>query len=1024
MKKTAKVTALFFISSSLLFCNVKSDQTASSKAESDSAYAKLSDNEKRMPQHALEGIDVADDLHAELFASEPLIGDPTNIDVDARGRVWVCEAVNYRPKLNPENPLKAEGDRIVILEDTNGDGKADTSKVFYQGTDVNAALGVAVLGNKVIVSCSPNVFVFTDENGDDKPDKKELLFSHVGGEQHDHAIHAFTFGPDGKLYFNFGNAGEQLFDKNSAPVKDKYGNVVNDKGTPYREGMVFRVNTDGSEFEVLGHNFRNNYEVAVDAFGTLWQSDNDDDGNQGTRINYVMEFGNYGYTDEMTGAGWRARRTNLEPEIPKRHWHQNDPGSIPNVLFTGAGSPAGMIVYEGNLLPQRYQNQMIHCDAGPNIVRAYPVQNDGAGYKAEIIPILEGKRDQWFRPIDVCTAPDGSLFVADWYDPGVGGHQKGDLTRGRIYRITPSQSGYKVPKVDVSTVEGAIEALQNPNLAVRYLAWDKLHQLGTGAEASLQKLLASDNSRFKARALWLLSKLDGKGEGYIQQGLKDDNKDIRITALRAARQIAPDITPYVKALVKDADPQVRREAILALHQSKSPEAPALWADLAGQYDGKDRWYLEALGIGADGQWDAFLAAYKQKNSNQFNSKAGRDIVWRSRTGAALPILAEAIKDQNTDSSSRLKYFRAFDFINDPAKEKILLAFLEDNGPHKDQIVFTALNHLDASSVAKSAKAKEVLNATLQSLKGKQEFLDLVNRHKVKDQGETLLQMAVTNPDSSLGVEAVRALLATGGEAQLKKVLNSGDEKTASAAIKAVGKAGTKESSAMLKAIIVNPQMPMPVRETAVQVLARGWSESEIILDMLKAGKLSKELQPVATVALSGNYRKDIRNEALKFTSSSTSAGKPLPTIFELAKRNGTAANGQKVYLKTCALCHKIGNEGSNFGPALSQIGGKLTKEALYTAIIHPDAGISFGYEGHVFKLKNGTETAGIIASETEDAVEVVSPGGIKKQYKRSEIASRKEMENSMMPSNLHQTMSEQELVDLVEYLYSLKGDKK
>jgi hypothetical protein len=103
---------------------------------------------------------------------------------------------------------------------------------------------------------------------------------------------------------------------------------------------------------VLGHNFRNNYEAAIDSYGTIWQSDNDDDGNMGTRINYVMEFGNYGYTNEMTGAGWQARRTGMELEIPKRHWHQNDPGSIPNLLFTGAGSPAGMIVYEGSLLPE------------------------------------------------------------------------------------------------------------------------------------------------------------------------------------------------------------------------------------------------------------------------------------------------------------------------------------------------------------------------------------------------------------------------------------------------------------------------------------------------------------------------------------------------------------------------------------------------------------------------------------------------------------------------------------------------
>src|SRR5678815_925269 len=136
----------------LAACNTKDqDQKSSTKAERDSAYNKLTNEEKRLPKNALAGLEVADGLEATLFASEPMIGNPTNIEVDARGRVWMCEAYNYRPQLNPDNPQREQGDRILILEDNNNDGIADTAKVFYQGTDVNAALGIAVLGNKVIV---------------------------------------------------------------------------------------------------------------------------------------------------------------------------------------------------------------------------------------------------------------------------------------------------------------------------------------------------------------------------------------------------------------------------------------------------------------------------------------------------------------------------------------------------------------------------------------------------------------------------------------------------------------------------------------------------------------------------------------------------------------------------------------------------------------------------------------------------------------------------------------------------------
>ena len=1020
--------SFLFITSIFLFVFISCNQdskVASSRAERDSAYVKLTDEEKRLPENAIAGLEIADGLNVSLFASEPMIGNPTNMDIDARGRVWICEAFNYRPKLNPDNPQREEGDRILILEDTNADGKADTAKVFYQGTDVNAALGVTVLGNKVVVSCSPNVFVFTDENGDDKADKKELLFSHVGGEQHDHAIHSFTFGPDGKLYFNFGNAGEQLFDKNGKQIIDKDGKAVNNKGEPYRQGMVFRVNMDGSDLEVLAHNFRNNYEAFVDSYGAIWQSDNDDDGNQGTRINYVMEYGNYGYTDEMTGAGWRATRTNMEPEIPKRHWHQNDPGSIPNLLFTGAGSPAGLTVYEGKALPDSFQNVVIHCDAGTNVVRAYPVENDGAGYKAGIRPLIEGVRDQWFRPIDVCAAPDGSLFVADWYDPGVGGHQMGDMDRGRIFRVTnkSGDTSYKITAADISTPAAAVEALKSPNMATRYLAWQKLHEWGTNAEAALQKLWASDNPRFRARALWLLGNIQGKEEQYIQTALKDKDPNIRMAGLRLARQVRPDVIPYAKQLVKDSDPQVRREVAIALHHNKSTEAPALWASLAQQYDGKDRWYLEALGIGADEQWGAFLNAWKQQAGGNTNTNIARDIIWRSRTGMALPLLAEGIKDNATDSFTRLKYFRAFDFIDDPAKQNVLAGLFDYEGANRDQIVVTALNHIDPATAAKNPKVKAALQQALVSLKGTKQYLELIRLHKIRSENQSLLAMALAQPDSALGINAANLLLSSGGAPLLKNALEKGDDSTAKAALKAIGHAGTKESIAMMKSIIQNKEAEFAIRENAVEILGHGWSESEQLLDMVKTGKLPKDLRATAAVALSENYRKDIRRQASEYFGNKTASGNPLPSISELEKRTGTITNGKQIFLRTCATCHQAGKEGNSFGPALSQIGSKLTKEALYTAIIHPDAGISFGYEGHVFKMKDGSTIAGIIASETADALEISLPGGVKKKYAKADVVSRKEMETSMMPSTLYQALTEQELVDLVEYLYAQKGEK-
>ncbi len=986
-------------------------------------YQNLPEDDKHDPKYAVAGLKTAEGLETTLFAAEPTLVNPTNIDVDAKGRVWVCEAYNYRTKLNPKNQVKPEGDRILILEDTNGDGQADNTKVYYQGTDINAALGVWVMGNKVIVSCSPNIFIFTDTNGDDKPDNKEVFFTGMGGEQHDHAVHAMVFGPDGKLYFNFGNAGDQIQDGKGNPVKDRAGNEVNAKGKPYRQGMVFRCNPDGSEFEVLGHNFRNNYEVAVDSYGTLWQSDNDDDGNKGVRINYVMEFGNYGYHDEMTGAAWQASRTNMETEIPKKHWHLNDPGVVPNLLQTGAGSPTGMIVYEGRLLPKVYWDQMIHSDAGPNVVRSYPVTKNGAGYEATIVNVLEG-RDQWFRPSDVCVAPDGSLIISDWYDPGVGGHQAGDQERGRIFRVAPPQTPYKVPAMDLSTAAGAIEALKSPNLSTRYLAWEKLHGMGKKAEKELLKLWVSDNDRFRARALWLLAKIPGREKKYIDIALKDINPDIRITGLRIARQTKMDIIPYIKQLSKDLDPQVRREVLIALRHNTSPDAPAIWTDLATKYDGKDRWYLEALGIAADKQWDKFFADWwKKTGESGLKNQANRDIVWRSRSKEAIPLLASLASDPATSPAERPRYFRAFDFQEDASKQDVLLSMLKGNNPSQAQINLLALRHIDPAKVESSPEVKTELGKALVTVEGTQEYLDLVSRFGLKEQNPNLLKMAVDKSNSgNLGVDAARLLLRQGGASLIGETFNSPDEKTITSLLTALGRINSKESMDFIESIVMDSKRPLALRKEAVQALGRGWSGEERLLGVVKRGNFPAELKPAAASTLMSAYRKDIREGAAQVLDiqAAASNSKKLPPLNQLIAMKGDITTGKTVFTRTCSTCHQVNGEGIDFGPKLSEIGSKLSKEAQYFSILQPDAGISFGYEGYVLKLKDGSSITGIIASQTEDEVDIRMPGGTGNRLSRKDIVSIQKMETSLMPSGLHQTMSEQELVDLVEYLASLK----
>ncbi len=976
---------------------------------------------KRLPENGLKGLNVASGLEVHSFATEPMLKNPTNIDVDERGRVWVTEAYNYRPANtgNPTNPL---GDRIMILEDTNGDGKADTAKVFYQGPELNAPLGICVLGNKVIVSQSPYVWVFYDDNADDKADRKEVLFSGIGGEQHDHAVHAFTFGMDGKLYFNMGNEGKTLKDKNGKDVLDQDGDVIGPK--KYKQGMIFRCNPDGSGVECLASNFRNPYEVAVDSYGNLWQSDNDDDGNKGVRINYVMPYGNYGYKDEMTGAGWQAARTNIEDSIPMRHWHLNDPGEVPNLLQTGAGSPTGMVYYEGNLLPAQFQNQMIHCDAGPNVVRAYPVTKNGAGYTATTVNVLKSETDQWFRPSDICVAPDGSLIIADWYDPGVGGHQAGDQTRGRIYRVAPSASKYTLPKLDYSTAEGAVAALQNPNLSVRYHAYNSLQQMGNKATIALEKSWnSSNNSHMRSRAFWCLVNMPTSNvRKYIQEAIASTDPDLRIIGIRAAKQLGIAVVETISQLVNDSDAQVRRECALALHHFKSAESAKLWATLAVQHDGKDRWYLEALGIGAAEQWDSFFETYLSSIKNPTETAASRDIVWRARTPAAVPFLAVLASDSTVSLKDRARYFRAFDFNQSPAKYALLLKMLDNNNQNELALNKMVINALDTSAIKNSLLAQKALTEVLASIYGTNQYVELVNKYELKSECNNLLKLTLQQPYKAVSKNAALLLLQLCGTQPIWTVLNSKELAQQKSLVEVLGLIGSTELVDMLQTILLSEKYSLTLKRYCATALGKSRNGETKVLQLLKNKKIESSLITDLATSIIQSRNEAVRKEAANYISTITkkAADKKIPTLASLASFKTNAIAGKKVFTNYCILCHQANEIGYDFGPNLSEIGSKLPKLSLLDAIVHPSAGIGFGYEGWDLATKDGGNFSGIITSKTDQDIEMKFPGGGKLNFKTKNIKSLTQMKQSMMTEGLYKQMSLQDMANLLEYLSGLK----
>ncbi|MCH2378097.1 MAG: c-type cytochrome, partial [Pedosphaera sp.] len=231
--------------------------------------------------------------------------------------------------------------------------------------------------------------------------------------------------------------------------------------------------------------------------------------------------------------------------------------------------------------------------------------------------------------------------------------------------------------------------------------------------------------------------------------------------------------------------------------------------------------------------------------------------------------------------------------------------------------------------------------------------------------------------------------------------------------RALGNSNNPKVISMLAPLVVEATLHANVRKEAVKGLANFEAGAKHLLALAKGGKLPQRAKFTARLALS----------TVRWPGIKAEAAKPLPPVAVLAKRKGDIAKGAKVFLREavqCARCHKVGDAGIEVGPALTEIGDKLPKTELYASILDPSAGISFGYEAWLVTMKDGSVAFGIIESETDDEISVKGPTGAVTKHAKANVKSRAQQPISLMPPGLHLTMKEAELVDLIEYLSSLK----
>lgn len=965
------------------------------------------------PKDTTKGFKLEHGFQLDLVASEPNVMDPVDACFDENGQMYVAEmrGYPYLPEQRPDyipGPVRKNAGVIRLLKDTNGDGKMNQS--FEFADTITWPTSVCCFDGGVYVIAPPNIYYFKDTDGDHKADIRETVFTGLPTKNVQGLANNLKWGLDNRIYFAGGTNGGSILKDGKQVIPSGRRDLKLNPKTRELEAI-----SGGSQF---GH--------SMDDWGNRFVCSNSNHIQHVVFPSHYLKRNPYlaipGVLRTAARKGAAApvfRRSPPEPyRVVRTARRVADPEfrkrlSMTERFATGFFTSAtGVTIYRGSAYPKAFQGNAFIGDVGGNLIHRKTMESKGATYiatRADEQTEFVTSIDNWFRPVNFVNAPDGTLWVLDMYretiehpfsiPEDIKRHLdlESGYDRGRIYRLVhPEGTKFKFQKLGEMPIDQLVKQLESPNSwnreTAQRLIWERQDK---SAIAPLKNLFQSSKQPLgRLHSLWALEGLNALNEKTLVLALNDSSPGVREQAIRLSEKYAaknPQLAQKVLALTSDPEYRVQLQLAFSLGElGKNAAVPGLTKLVNSKNFDRD---MQVAVLTSSSKIAGPLAVNFLRESKGKLSGAKRSLV--------IELLRIAGANKKADDSLAILDYISGDSVSLPQKQLVLGALGEGLSRRGASLV-TLLNDKNLDADVKRRFDKTIEEAI----------------QTAEDEDKPVAER----------VAAVKLLgfidFSIAGDV-LSEVLNPrSSPKIQVAAVEALSRMGHRDVSASL---LKNWSGFSPaVRTDVIDALLGSSSRIDSLLNAIKEKRVKlNEIARDKKDLLTNHPNKEIRKRARKVLGNEVNSdrAKIVLAYGGALKLKGDVERGKKIYIKNCAACHKVGDQGHNVGPNLATTKNKSDNDLLI-AILDPSREAQANYNTYTVVTDQGKLFTGIIAAETATSYTIRRAEGKQDIILRNNIDTLLSNGVSLMPNGLEKEINQQQMADLIEYIKTLEAPAK